>query len=159
MTAHLRIAPIELRHANTFVESAHRHHKPVQGHRFSLGCFRGDDMVGVAICGRPVSRMYDQLKVLEVTRLCTDGTKNACSKLYAAVARTAKEMGYVSVQTYTLPCEGGVSLVASGWRNEGEAGGGDWNGKKRTGRRTDQPQEKKYRWRRVLRTNTQESDK
>ena len=29
---------------------------------------------------------------IEINRLCTNGHKNACSKLYGACARTAKEM-------------------------------------------------------------------
>ena len=42
------------------------------------------------------------IEVVEVTRLCTDGTKNACSFLYGAAARIAKEMGYKQIQTYIL---------------------------------------------------------
>ena len=142
----IKIRPIELKDANNFVSLLHRHHKPAQGHRFSISAWREGVLVGVAIVGRPVSRMYNTLEVLEVTRLCTDGSKNACSLLYGAAARIARELGYKRIQTYTLPSEGGVSLRASGWVNEGEAGGGQWKHTDGKPRRTDQPTEKKIRW-------------
>lgn len=145
----MRVVPLTLKQANEFVARLHRHHKPVVGHRFSLGAQIGDTLVGVAIVGRPVARMVSQYSVAEVTRLCTDGTKNACSLLYSACARVAKEMGFESIQTYTLPSEGGASLRASGWVLEGTFGGGDWS-RGRSGRRTDQPMEPKLRWRRIL---------
>ena len=40
--------------------------------------------MGVVIVGQPVSRYLDNGLTLEVNRLCTDGTKNVCSMLYAA---------------------------------------------------------------------------
>jgi len=153
----LVVKPIELRDANAFVAMHHRHHKPVVGHRFSIACYEGDRICGVAIAGRPVARRLNPLTHLEVTRLCTDGTQNACSKLYAAVASAAKSMGYEIVQTYTLESEGGASLRASGWVCKGNADGGNWNtGSVARGllfgtRRTDQPMETKQRWRRYLR--------
>ena len=82
----LTIVPMELREANSLVAQLHRHHKPVQGHRFSIGCQNGKGVVGAAIVGRPVSGL-DPKTILEVTRLVTDGTPHACSKLYAAAAR------------------------------------------------------------------------
>lgn len=51
-------------------------------------------MIGCAVCGRPVSRHYDNGLTCEINRLCTDGTYNACSMLYGACCRVAKEMGY-----------------------------------------------------------------
>jgi hypothetical protein len=147
----LRVVPVELVEANAFVASLHRHHKPVVGHRFSIGCVdEAGALRGVAICGRPVARMLDKKSVLEVTRLCTDGTKNACSILYAACARVGKELGYKKVQTYILESEPGTSLVAAGWGDEGVAGGGDWNRPSRGGRRVDQPQVVKRRWAKEL---------
>ena len=50
----LQISHIELKEANIFVAKHHRHHKPVTGHRFSIGCFNGDILIGVAIVGRPI---------------------------------------------------------------------------------------------------------
>jgi len=147
--AELRVRPIELRDANAFVAEHHRHHKPVQGHRFSMQTVDGDGRtVGVAIVGRPVARNAGSpLEVLEVTRLCTDGTPNACSMLYAAAARAGKAIGYRRIQTYVLESEPGVTLKAAGWRNEGRAGGGQWkHTSPPTPRRTDQPITPKTRW-------------
>jgi hypothetical protein len=144
----LRIVPLTLKQANEAVLSLHRHHKPVQGHRFSIGVMDGDRLVGAAIVGRPVARGCDPYLTAEVTRLVTDGTKNACSILYAASARAAQAMGFTKVQIYILLAEPGTSLRAAGWHYEDSTAGGDWNhsaayaGK----RRTDQPMEPKQRW-------------
>ena len=107
-------------------------------------------LVGVAIVGRPVARRCDQRNTLEVTRLCTDGTKNACSTLYAACARAGKALGYLKIQAYTLQSEGGASLRAAGWSAECTSPGGDWNVPSRGGRRVDQPMEPKTRWAKSL---------
>tara|TARA_R100000234_G_scaffold114822_1_gene90278 strand:+ start:93 stop:587 length:495 start_codon:yes stop_codon:yes gene_type:complete len=111
----LLITPITLNEANEFVEKYHRHHKPVVGHKFSIGAEQDGQLVGVCIVGRPVARNVDNKKVVEVTRLCTNGTKNVCSFLYSASARISKEMGYKQIQTYILESELGTSLKASGW--------------------------------------------
>lgn len=153
--AALRVEPCTLAEANRLVELLHRHHKPVVGHRFSLAAYDGGRLCGVVICGRPVARMVCQKTVLEITRCATDGTKNAISKLYGAVCRAGQAMGFISVQTYTLPEEGGASLKASGFTCVGEAGGGDWNrGGTSThkNRRTDQPMQVKWKWVRKLNT-------
>ena len=124
----LCIIPLELRTANELVAKLHRHHKPVQGHGFSLGVLdtSRNELVGAAIVGRPVSRNVPANEVLEVTRLVTDGTKNACSSLYAAAARVGKELGYLKIQTYILETEQGTSLIASGWVFEQNTTGGSW---------------------------------
>lgn len=124
----MKCIPISLKYANSFIEELHRHHKAVQGHKFSIGCEHGGNIVGVCVVGRPVSRYMDDGKTLEVTRLCTDGTKNACSFLYSRAAKIAKEMGYERIITYILETENGSSLKASGWHlDQEDAGGGDWS--------------------------------
>lgn len=127
----LEVCPITLKEANAFVEQHHRHHKPVTGHKFSIGCTDGEKIVGVAIVGRPVSRYLDDGWTLEVNRLCTDGTRNACSMLYAAAWRAARAMGYHKLITYILDSENGASLRAAGWKCVGQAGGLRWTGKRR----------------------------
>lgn len=113
----LRLVHIELTVANAFVESLHRHHKPVQGHRFSVGVELDGVLVGVAICGRPSGGHGEHNQdTVEVTRLCTNGAHNACSYLYGACARAAKALGYKYIQTYILEAELGTSLKASNWR-------------------------------------------
>lgn len=144
----MEIRPITLREAQAFVNQHHRHHKASVGHKFSIGVFVGERMAGCAICGRPVSRVLDDRYTCEVTRLCTDGTKNACSMLYGACARIAKAMGYKKIITYTLLSETGASLKASGFSCEGIAGAGIWTGERH--RDNGVPKERKLRWGRVL---------
>ncbi len=138
----LALTPISLREANAFVEQNHRHHKGVTGHKFSIGCTRDGELVGVAIMGRPVSRYLDDGLTLEVNRLCTTGAENACSMLYGAAARAARAMGYQKIITYTLDTEPGTSLRAAGWQCAGPAGGERWTGKRRPAADLYPPQKK-----------------
>jgi len=147
----LEITPLTLKQANDLVASLHRHHKPVVGHRFSIGVKDEAGVLhGAAIVGRPTGRKNPQYDWAEVTRLVTNGRKNACSILYAACARIAKEMGFKRIQTFILEEETGISLKAAGWEFERISEGGDWNVPSRGGRRIDQPQQAKQRWKKEL---------
>lgn len=127
----MRIVPIFQKAANKFVNEIHRHHDPVVGSIFQIGVedkMRGPfeyelfrhELIGVAICGRPVASKTDYTTVIEVNRCCVkEGCPNACSMLYGACARIAREMGYLSIITFTLEREPGTSLKASGWICEG----------------------------------------
>ena len=141
------VCGVSLREANAFIETWHRHHRPVPGHRFSLAAIKNGVVCGVSVVGRPVARRTCHETVVEVVRLATDGTNNACSKLYGASAREAKRRGFKSIQTFTLPREGGASLRAAGWDCVGETSGGSWGN--RPNRVTDN-QEKKMKWVRAL---------
>lgn len=121
---HIRVS---LSDANAFVRAHHRHHRPVIGHLFSLGAVFCGNLVGISIVGRPVSRMRDDGLTAEVTRLCTDGTRNACSFLYGASARAVFALGFQRIGTYILASENGASLNASGWRLIGQTAGGSWS--------------------------------
>lgn len=153
----LTIRPTTLRAANAYVAQHHRHNQPTNGHKWSIACYSGDRLCGVAIAGQPIARKLDDGLTIEIRRVCTDGTRNACSILYGACARIAKEMGYKRVITYTLISESGASLRASGFTNCGEAGGTSWDMPSRP-RETEQitlfgierkyPDEKKIRWER-----------
>jgi hypothetical protein len=123
----VELVPLTLRAANSFVALHHRHHGPSRGHRFSLGVRSFGRLVGVAILGRPVSRMLDDGETCEVLRLCTDGTANACSFLYGASRRAARALGYRRLIAYTLETEGGASLKAAGWRQTAVTDGGVWS--------------------------------
>lgn len=127
----MEIVPISLEEANAFVSEHHRHHDPVIGHKFSVGLASYGRIRGVAIVGRPVSRMSDDGWTLEVSRCCTDGIKNGCSMLYRAAWKAALAMGYRRLITYTMKQEGGTSLRAAGFYLIGEAGGGLWSRKDR----------------------------
>ena len=153
----LKIQPITLKAANTYVARYHRHNQPTNGHKWSIACYDGERLCGVAICGQPVARRLDDGLTIEIRRVCTDGTRNACSILYGACSRIARDMGYKRIVTYTLYSESGVGLKASGFINIGEAGGISWN---MPGRHRDEidpqmslfgdtrkyPLEKKLRW-------------
>jgi hypothetical protein len=146
----MKIVPITLKAANEFVAKHHRHHKPSVGHKFSIGLSNDDNLIGVAIMGRPVARNSDDGFTIEVARLCTNGQKNACSMLYQAAARASKELGYKKIQTYILEIESGTSLKASGWKMEAITAGGQWKHTDGKERRTDQPTMPKQRWVREL---------
>lgn len=141
----LALTPVTLREAHAFVAEWHRHHKPSRGGIFALAVSDGPQVRGVAVIGRPVARMLADDWTAEVTRVCTDGARNACSMLYAASWRACKAMGYRRLVTYTLPSEGGASLRAAGWRLVGEAGGGNWNCTSRP-RVDSEHQQIKFRW-------------
>ena len=123
----LTVVAIDLDEANTFIREHHRHHGEVVGHKFSLGAALTNHVVGVAVIGRPVARGRDDGATLEVTRLCTDGTRNACSFLYGAAARATFALGYKRLGTYILAGEDGASLKAAGWRCLGEVRGRTWS--------------------------------
>ena len=147
----LKIIPITLREANTFVERFHRHNKKTQGHKFSVGAVYGEELVGVAIVGRPVARKLDDGFTTEITRVCVkdEAPKNTCSFLYGRCWRIWQQMGGLRMITYTLQSESGASLRASDWKILGETK--NWNPGKGWTTRADrewQPvhSEKKYRW-------------
>lgn len=151
--------PISLAEANAFVIQYHRHHDRAIGHKWSLGAFLDGELCGVVIVSRPTGRRLDDGRTLEVTRLCTDGTRNACSFLYGAAARRAKREGYERIITFILQSEPGTSLRAAGWTLEAEkAGKPQWNRQRYEGRpeqmtlfpRKEPPREYKQRWGRQL---------
>lgn len=143
--AHLKAIPLELREANAFVESLHRHHPPVHRDKFRIGCVEDDKLVGVVQLGRPVARFLDDGETIEVVRLCTDGTRNACSFLYGRAAAIAKQMGYKRIITYILDTESGASLKASGWDFDGMTDAKTWDCPSRP-RQTKAPSCAKQRW-------------
>ena len=141
--------PLTQKQANEFVGSLHRHHKPSRGDKFRIGAGVDGQLVGVVQVGRPVARRLDNGETVEVTRLCTDGTKNACSFLYAKAARIAKELCYKKIITYILDSEDGTSLLAAGWRKEADSPGGSWSVPSRP-REDNAPICPKQRWAKTL---------
>lgn len=145
----LTVKPIPLADANAAVARWHRHHKPTVGHKFSLGLFADGELVGAAICGRPVARM-EPVTTLEATRVVVrEGVPNGCSKLYGAVRREGIRRGFRRVITYTLASESGKSLTAAGWRPVRYTKGGSWSRPSR-GRTDKAPIVPKLRWEAVL---------
>lgn len=147
----LSVIPISISDAAEFVAQHHRHHRPPPGGLFAVGVAVSSDplapahVVGVAIVGRPVARGNDDDWTAEVTRLATDGTRNACSMLYSACWRAARALGYRRVITYTLASEPGTSLRAAGWLEVGRVRGRSWHCQSRP--RVDRhPLQEKIRW-------------
>lgn len=159
----LKVVPLHLRQANELVAKLHRHHHPIQVAKFSIGAVIDDKLVGAAICMRPACRALDDGKTIEVCRMATESprdgnedARNACSFLYAACARIAREMGYARIATYILEIEPGESLRGAGWTLEKTGCGGTPQGK-----RTNRPNGheitpitfmKKQRWAKLLQT-------
>jgi hypothetical protein len=143
----LELCPMTLKEARAFVARHHRHHPAPAGGLFAIGCVQDGvgDIVGVAIVGRPVARHLAGDYTAEVTRLCTDGTWNACSLLYGAAWRAARALGYRRLVTYTLATEPGASLRAAGWRDVARVKAEGWSRPSRP--RVDlQPAQEKIRW-------------
>ncbi|WP_336819833.1 XF1762 family protein [Gordonia sp. MMO-8] len=112
----LELHPVTLAEAKAYIARHHRHHTAPVGHKFSIGVADQDAVVhGVIVVGRPVARHYDDGLTAEVTRCCTDGTRNASSLLYGAAWRAARAMGYRRLITYTRGDESGASLRGAGW--------------------------------------------
>ncbi|MGW4791787.1 XF1762 family protein [Nonomuraea sp. NPDC004297] len=138
----LHIVPITFPAACAFVSEHHRHHTPPQGHKLSFGVATTEGrLVGVAIVGRPVSRILQNGSTVEATRVATDGTPNACSALLAAAWRTFRPAGYRRLITYIQEGETGISLHAAGMRQVAvlpPRGGWDTPSRPRTSRGTEQ---------------------
>lgn len=124
----LRLIPMDRDTANVFVRRYHRHSKPVIGYKFAVGVAdEKHDLRGVAIAGRPVARELDHGWTIEILRVCTDGARNACAKLYAACCRAGTALGYRRAITYTLASERGSSLRAAGFRPAAEVRDRQWD--------------------------------
>lgn len=113
----LHLVPVAQRTARECVTRWHRHNGAPAGDVIRVGAATADGvLVAVGMAGRPVARHLDDGVTLEVTRVSSDGTRNATSMLYAALTRAAFALGYTRVITYTQAGESGSSLRAAGWR-------------------------------------------
>lgn len=130
------LRPITQADAFAFIREHHRHHGVPVGALWQHGAHDEDGLLcGVAVVGRPVARKLDDGLTCEVTRLCTNGTFNACSLLYGAARRVAIDKGYRRGLTYILQSEDGTSLRAAGWCFLWTTKGGSWD--RRLRRRSD----------------------
>lgn len=113
----LHLVPISRQVAQDCVTRWHRHNAAPPGDVIRVGAATDEGvLVAVGMAGRPVARNYDDGTTLEVTRVSSDGTRNATSMLYAALTRAAFALGYRRVITYTQQKESGSSLRAAGWK-------------------------------------------
>lgn len=146
----LRLGSVPQKEAKQFVRDHHSHCPPPAGWRWGHAVFNGEELVGVAMVGRPVARRLDASKIVEVNRVCVSSWPeelawNACSMLYGAAAREAKRRSFRRIITYTLESEAATALKAVGWERELTTAGGSWD---RAGRRRQDksPTCRKVRW-------------
>lgn len=116
----MKVVPMSIQTAKGFVGALHRHNRPPVSGLFAAAVEDAGDIVGVVICGRPVARALDDGQTLEITRVATNGARNANSMLYGAALRAARALGYRRVYTYTLAEESGASLRAVGFTQDAE---------------------------------------
>ena len=112
------VIPLSLKEANEFVIKHHRHNKKCLTHKFSIGAEYKEEIIGVAMCGKPIARRLDERYTLEVYRVCIKDPppKNACSFLYGRCWRIWQSMGGKKILTYTLAEESGSSMKGVGWK-------------------------------------------
>lgn len=128
----IELRPITRAEADAFIREHHRHHLPPVGALWRHAVHDDAGVItAVAVVGRPVARALDDGLTVEVTRLCSDGTPNACSMLYGAARRAADAKGYRRGLTYILRSEeeasGGASLRAAGYRRLWDVTGRSWD--------------------------------
>lgn len=141
----LALVPCSIQDAREYVAQFHRHHGAPLSGLFAVSCAVGERVCGVAIVGRPVARGLQDGWTAEVTRVATDGTRNACSFLYCACWRAARALGWRKLITYTLATESGASLRAAGWSVVGQVSARSWHCASRP--RVDRaPLQEKIRW-------------
>lgn len=145
------IKPVRLTQANKFIEEYHRHNKGIdhRSHRFTIGLYENNELIGVGVAGLPIARRLDDGKTLEILRVCVkNGFKNANSILYGRLARIGFLMGYENIITYTLQKESASSLKGVGAILDKELNrtSNSWNVKGRKREHQNIYEEKKYRW-------------
>lgn len=116
------LVPVTLTRARQFVSEHHRHNVAPRGWLFGVGLEEGGELVGVGIASRPVARMLDDSRTVEIVRLTVSDRAglNSCSRLYGALCRAAAALGYARAVTYTLASEPGSSVMAAGFRRDAE---------------------------------------
>lgn len=152
----VKLIPCSLADAQKYVREHHRHSLPPIAHKFSV--MVGDDVriCGVGMASVPRARMLDDGYTLEIIRVCTDGSANACSMLYGALRRACVALGYTRVVTYIRADEPGTSVRAAGFAFDGVTDGmRDWDtpSRRRGPAEYELVNRHRYVWRAHSRTN------
>lgn len=152
----LKLVPLTQRQAREFIGLHHRHNLPPRGDIIRVGLSSQGEIVAVGMGGRPVARSLDDGATIEITRICTLGTPNAASRLYGALCRAAKALGYTKAITYTLQSEPGSSPRAAGFEWDSNTKSTTWERPNRIRYQQDlfgnerRPTEPKTRWAKTL---------
>jgi hypothetical protein len=144
----LQIVPITQREANAWIDEEHRHLSHPRGDVIRVSLEFMGVRCGVATAGRPVARMLQDGRTLEITRVAVyEGLENGCSMMYGALRAAGRALGFTRIVTYIREDEPGTSLRAAGFRCDGVAGGGEWSRPSRGRRAAEQPITKvRYVW-------------
>ena len=154
----LELVPIDQKTARQFVLAHHRHNRKLPaGDRYRVALAQDGEIVAVAWVGNPTAEGLQDGRTLEITRVCTLGTRNACTMLYGALGRACKALGWLRLYTYTLEDEPGISPRAAGFtldaiieeREWGKESGRPRYSENLFGERAT-PEGRKLRWVRVL---------
>lgn len=159
----LVIGPVTKTEARRFVNDHHRHNEApnVAQRTLAVGLYDNEKLVGVATAGQPIARALCDGYTLEINRTCIAGVvDNGNSRLYGAICRAAKALGYRKVITYTLQEESGTSLRAAGFvRYDMDRSWRSWQDKavirprydyNLFGERNNAAGKAKYRWEREM---------
>lgn len=144
----LELRPIGVREASAVVKRLHRHLPRVVGGLFAAAVYESGELVGVGVASQPKARLSRDGFTVEITRIATTGSRNACSRLYGALLRASAAVGYRKAVTFTRLDEPGTSLRAAGWTEDGVTKEESWDRPSR-GRHADRSQVR--RWVRGLR--------
>jgi hypothetical protein len=144
--AEFEAAPLSIVSAKAWCSRWHSHLPPPLGGLFALAVSTGGRVVCVAVVSRPVARMLDNRRTVEVTRLASDGsTRGAASFALRAAAREAVARGYARVVSYTILGEAGACYRAARWRTTHITQPGQWSRGSRPRADAAQPG-RKVRW-------------
>ncbi len=143
----LTLRPSTRDEANAIINAWHRHSPKVIGHRFAIVAEIDGQICGAAVVGRPKAQELQDAVTAEITRVATDGTRNACSLLYGACRRSWAAMGGRRLYTYTLASEPGTSLRAAEFTLDAELPAREnWDGPKRRRPASTEPCPARKRW-------------
>lgn len=117
----VRAQPLTRDEANAVVYDA------VRSHRYAIGAFVGNGVVGCVIVGNPIAQALCDGTTFEVTRLCTYGHKNAATFLLGSAWRAARAMGVRRLVSYLRADERGTSYRAAGWHCVADVKGRAWD--------------------------------
>ena len=65
----IKAVPVSLTEARAYIDENHRHHIAAKVDKYRVGAEEDGELVGVAQCGRPVSRILDDGMTIEVLRV------------------------------------------------------------------------------------------